>query len=113
MSPSPPPLACVSCQAPRGFSAPRKEYDMKASRWLPAFALALCWAASAFGQTTGRLEGRITTEGTPLPGVTVTVTSPNLQGDRVQVTDERGEFRFPSLPPGTYQLRTALEGFNP
>src|SRR5262245_48015843 len=87
---------------------------MKASRWLPAITLAVCWGAAAFAQTTGRLEGRITSsDGSPLPGVTVTVSSPSLQGERVQVTDERGEFRFPALPPGTYHLRTLLEGFNP
>ncbi len=29
-----------------------------------------------------------------------------------QVTDERGEFRFPSLGPGVYALEATLEGFS-
>ena len=46
-----------------------------------------------------------------LPGVTVTVTSPQLQGARTAVTDANGQFRFPTLPPGTYHVKAELAGF--
>ena len=67
---------------------------------------------SALAQTTGRLVGTIVdAQGAVLPGVTVTVTSPQLQGANAQVTDATGQFRFPSLPPGTYGVKAELAGF--
>src|SRR5262245_50363234 len=57
-----------------------------------AIAVAMC-VAPAFAQTTGRLVGTIVdAQGAVLPGVTITVTSPNLQGSNVQVTDATGQF---------------------
>ena len=72
----------------------------------------LALAVPAFAQTTGRIDGRVTDEkGAPLPGVTVTLNSSALQGERLQVTDSAGAFRFLALPPGDYSLRAQLEGF--
>jgi len=54
----------------------------------------------------GRLDGTVTDTGTRerVVGAVVTVTSPAL-ADAVQVvTDERGRFAVPDLPPGTYAL---------
>ena len=63
-------------------------------------------------QTTGTIEGAVTDQGgSPLPGVTVEATSPNLQGTRVVVTSESGTYRFPSLPPGAYVVVASLPGF--
>jgi Carboxypeptidase regulatory-like domain/TonB dependent receptor len=49
----------------------------------------------------------------PLAGVTVTLTRPEVGLSSVQVTDSRGTARFVSLTPGTYELSFALEGFAP
>lgn len=68
----------------------------------------------AFGQrVTGKIIGQITDEGkTPLPGVTVEISSPSLMGGvRSQVTTEGGDYRFINLPPGTYKLVFSLAGF--
>ena len=46
-----------------------------------------------------------------MPGVTVSATSPNLQGVRETVTSENGDFILPLLPSGTYQLVFDLAGF--
>ena len=46
-----------------------------------------------------------------LPGVTVTTTSPALQGSRVAVSSENGDFILPLLPPGTYKVTFELQGF--
>ena len=57
------------------------------------FALCLitcAWAASAFAQgvQTGTIRGVVRdAQGLAVPGVTVTATSPALQGPRVAVTD--------------------------
>jgi hypothetical protein len=70
-------------------------------------------ATSAFGQgfTTGSLTGKVENENAGLPGVTVTLTSPNLQGTRTTVTSGNGGFTFVALPPGTYTVTFALQGF--
>ena len=81
-----------------------------------AFAVALSFAlgASAFAQgtQTGTLSGAVTSaDGAALPGVTVSVTSPALQGARSTVSDAGGAFTFRNLPPGSYKVRFELTGF--
>ena len=71
-------------------------------------------AASAFAQTTGQIIGTIVdAQGGVLPGVTVSATSPQLQGTRTTVSDSTGTFRFPTLTPGTYTIKADLAGFQP
>src|SRR5438477_6949903 len=71
-------------------------------------------AFGAFAQTatTGAIVGTIKQGGNPLPGVTVEVRSPSLQGVRTEVTDAAGNFRFSLLPSGNYSLTATLQGFN-
>src|SRR5688572_9205365 len=62
--------------------------------------------------TTGSISGRVlSSDGQPLPGVTITATSPTLQGVRTVVTTESGDYLIPLLPPGTYSVSLQLEGF--
>lgn len=69
-----------------------------------------------FSQTgqVGNLNGKVVDEnGVPLPGVTVTISSPALVVPEMnRVTNVNGVFRFPSLPPGTYEVVFELQGFN-
>ena len=52
-------------------------------------------------------------QGTPLSGATVRVDSPAVIGGPLAAkTDERGQWRFPALPPGPYVLEIELSGFN-
>jgi outer membrane receptor protein involved in Fe transport len=68
---------------------------------------------SAFAATTGTLSGVVTDgTGAALPGVTVTVTSPQLQGSRSAVTNETGGYTLSLLPPGTYRAEFVLGGFD-
>ena len=68
-------------------------------------------ATPAFAQTTGQVIGSIVdAQGGVLPGVTVSATSPQLQGMRTAVTDSSGTFRFPTLPPGTYTVTLKAGG---
>ncbi len=61
----------------------------------------------------GAISGTVTDEtGAPLAGAMVTVTSPLVQGPRVQTTDEEGEFLIPYLPPGNeYAVSVEMPGF--
>ncbi len=70
--------------------------------------------ARAQGIQTGTLSGAVVDQsGLVLPGVTVTVTSPSLQGARTTVTDENGRYNMPGLPPGAYTVRYELQGMGP
>ena len=77
---------------------------------LLTLTLALLMAVPAIAQTTGNITGTVTTEGTPLPGVTITITSPALQGTRTAVTDNNGNYTLGALPPGNYLVTFDLEG---
>ena len=62
--------------------------------------------------TTGTISGHVSdSQGLALPGVTVTVASPNLQGIRSTVTSEIGDYVVTLLPSGTYTLTFELSGF--
>ena len=51
-------------------------------------------------------------QGAVTPGVTVTISSPVLvAGTMTGVTDAGGVYRFPSLVPGTYNVKLELSGF--
>jgi outer membrane receptor protein involved in Fe transport len=60
--------------------------------------------------TTGLLTGVVTHDGSPLPGVTVTISSPSLQGVRTAVTNENGGYNLPALPPGDYVVTFEMNG---
>ena len=60
--------------------------------------------------TSGTLVGTVTSGGSPIPGVLVTISSPALQGTKAVVTGEGGGFHFQALPPGVYSVRFELEG---
>lgn len=61
----------------------------------------------------GSLVGLISdASGSPLPGVSVTASSPQQIGGRqATITDDQGRYRFPLLSPGTYDLEASLGAF--
>jgi hypothetical protein len=82
------------------------------ARTLAVMAMTAALAAPLFAQTTGQVIGTVVdAQGGVLPGVTVTATSPQMQGTRTAVTDGTGTYRFPTLPPGTYTVKATLSGF--
>jgi hypothetical protein len=86
------------------------------ARHLAVFALAvLAWfphVALAQRTTTGTVVGKIVdSSGSVLPGVTISLKSPEALGDFTAVTDGGGAYRVTNLPPGTYELRAELAGF--
>jgi hypothetical protein len=79
--------------------------------WSILFVLGFC--SLAFAQTqTGSIRGYVVDErGEALPGVNVTISSPNMMGKASFVTSDKGEFRFPSCPPGEYVIKAEVQGF--
>jgi hypothetical protein len=66
----------------------------------------LMWSANLGAQVpTATVSGRVASaDGLSLPGVTITVTSANLLGERILVTSENGDYIVPLLPPGDYTI---------
>jgi hypothetical protein len=63
-------------------------------------------------RTTGDIRGVITDEsGAVLPGVTVTLRGPAVQGTPTTVSNESGVYRFVNLAPGIYEIEVELAGF--
>ncbi|MFI5197299.1 MAG: TonB-dependent receptor domain-containing protein [Thermoanaerobaculia bacterium] len=81
--------------------------------FLVLFVAAALGATAILGQslTTTALRGKVDNESAGLPGVTVTLTSPSLQGTRTAVTSVNGDFTFVGIPPGQYTVTFALQGF--
>jgi hypothetical protein len=63
--------------------------------------------------TTATLIGRAGSNGVPVPGVTVTVSSASLIGSRSTATSADGHYVLPALPPGEYVVRFEGEGLEP
>jgi len=85
-------------------------------QWTAAVAVLACLLAvpQVMAQNpTGELTGRVTdADGAALPGVTVTATSPALQGNRIVVSGASGDYKVPLLSPGTYRVTYELDGFS-
>ena len=76
-----------------------------------ALGVASAPSMNAQGLQTGILSGVVQDpDGLPVPGATVTATSPALQGERTTVTDAIGAYIIRGLPPGTYVVRFELPG---
>ncbi len=80
--------------------------------WLPFLVILL--TAPAFGQTrdTAAIFGSISdTQGAAIPGASVSLTSTTTGQVRKVVSDESGQYLFPSLPIGAYSLSVEQPAF--
>jgi hypothetical protein len=78
-----------------------------------ALILAASMPATVWAQTTGDVRGTVLdVDGSPLPGVTVTVESDVLLGgSRSMVTGVNGGYSFTGLPLGRYTVVAQMSGF--
>lgn len=87
---------------------------MRVRVWLAALGLLAVAALPVAAQVqTGSILVRVSDQqGSAVPGVNVTLTSPVLvAGSMSGVTDGAGVNRFPSLNPGMYSVKVELQGF--
>ncbi len=82
------------------------------------FALILLFLAASTGiaaapsPESGTIYGRVTDlDGNPLPGASVALMGSNLMGMNSHVTTATGQFFFPLLVPGVYEIRIEMPGF--
>jgi outer membrane receptor for ferrienterochelin and colicin len=74
--------------------------------------LVLCAAALSAQTTNGTISGHVEdTQGLAIPGVTVSVASPSLQGTRTVTTSTSGDYVVSLLPPGMYSVSFELTDF--
>jgi hypothetical protein len=74
----------------------------------------VCSATSARAQTstTATLRGHVEdSSGAVLPGVLITLTNQGTKTPQTTVTDNRGQYLFAGVFPGTYDIKAELTGF--
>ncbi len=88
---------------------------MRKTRTTRLLLLGALLSTPVFAQTpTGALEGIIAdNSGAVIPRAKVTVTNLGTNEAKVVLTDNGGRFQVPLLPPGTYSVQVAAEGFRP
>src|SRR5688500_6070371 len=69
-------------------------------------------ASATAQERTGSIAGSVKdASGAILPGATVQATSPSLVGAQTAISDDQGNYRFPALTPGVYEITASLSGF--
>ncbi len=85
---------------------PRKQIEAM------ALVLAAALAIPAFGQTVGDITGVVTdASGAVIANAAVTVTNPQTNFTRSTSTNDAGNYDFPALQPGVYNVRVEMQGF--
>jgi hypothetical protein len=85
---------------------------MRVSRFAALCVLFPAAAVAQLAQNTGAVNGTVSdSSGGAVPAAKVTATSPALQGQLTFLTNEQGNYRFPSLPIGVYQITYEAPGF--
>ena len=67
-------------------------------------------SAQTFGEITGEVKDQ---SGAVAPGVSVTAANTATNMSRTTRTNEVGIYSFPSLLPGTWQIKVEAPGFEP
>jgi hypothetical protein len=78
-------------------------------RFYFVLAALLLVSVAASAQTSANLTGTVSLGGSPLPGATITISSPSLQGVRTTNSDINGNYNFGAVPPGLYTVRFDME----
>jgi hypothetical protein len=86
-----------------------------ALKWGAMFVVLVVLTSMAmFAQSTGgALQGKVTDDkGEPIPGATIRISGPSLQGTQGAGTDVNGEYFFPFLPTGRdYSVKVEMSGY--
>ncbi|WLT30914.1 TonB-dependent receptor [Geothrix sp. PMB-07] len=79
---------------------------MNTKRFLSGLAMLLAGGASLSAQVmSGAISGTVVDEqNRPISGVTIRISSSTLIASRTVVSDSKGQYRIPLLPPGNYSL---------
>jgi hypothetical protein len=77
-----------------------------------AFILVISSAARLSAQTAGQISGHVADPtGAAVPGVAITLTNVGTAAERSTVTTDAGDYLFPDVPPGIYNIEAKHQGF--
>src|SRR6185436_6955983 len=76
--------------------------------WLAVLSFSSAWGQSFYGTLRGRV---LDPTGSAASAVIVSLTDEGTSTGRKTVTNEQGEYSFPSLTPSTYTVSVAAPGF--
>src|SRR5712691_10157193 len=101
--------------AGRSHAVPMTGGSFMRSRFVGALLAALALAMPAAAQEQrGSIGGVVRDQsGAPVPGSVVEARGRALIGVASSVSDAGGNYRFPALPPGRYEVTANLAGFSP
>jgi hypothetical protein len=72
----------------------------------------LALSLSGFAQTVGQITGVVTDpSGSIVVGATVTITNSQTNVSRPTTTNNAGNYAFPALQPGVYNVKAEMHGF--
>src|SRR4029077_5246279 len=72
----------------------------------------LVLSLAGFAQTAGQVTGLVTDpSGSVVVGATVTITNSQTNVARTTTTNSAGNYAFPALQPGVYNVKAELRGF--
>ncbi len=70
--------------------------------------------APAYAGETGNISGHVEdADGIAVPGAVITVSGASIAGSMQATTNEQGDFRIPSVAPGTHTLQVSAPGLSP
>src|SRR5438067_12809098 len=96
----------------RSVPSPRSPKPTAPGALLLCCVVCVALARAAAAQDTGVVSGTVVdSTGQIVPGATVTLTNEGTASVRTATSDERGEFAFRALTPGSYTLKVDLAGF--
>src|SRR5579871_2014084 len=79
---------------------------------LVVLILGLAFLQRSFGQTFGEITGVVTdSTGGVVANATVTVVNPQTNATRTATTNASGNYAFPALLPGDYNIKVEAQGF--
>ena len=85
-----------------------KTYLLSCLAFLTLFATGGLLHAQTLGEVTGRISDSSTAA---VPGASITLTNVATNAARTAVSTDSGDYTFPSVPPGFYNLKTEHAGF--
>lgn len=110
---------CVQATPPASLTlslnpekSPQKKSGLRFTCWLLLAACCLLLPFGAHAQVTATLSGTVADQaGGVIPNAQVTLTDEATKQSRVELTNGAGLYAFPSLVPGTYDIKAAVKGF--
>ena len=69
-------------------------------------------SVAGFAQTAGQITGQVTdTSNATVLGAIVTITNSQTNVARKTTTNSAGDYTFPAIPPGVYNVKAEMQGF--